>query len=175
MPFKLLFAVLALFGLASAGISTASAHDIELRDWCGKNSKPVSLKEFNFDGDEMQQLFRDTLVALEKANDASSADGSKGDDNSGKCGIVDVRKLIASGLRADDLKALDEWTQASVSITLYCNQFEVRGYDVPMPFVRSDEGDPSSDYNRADHHKTYRLQDGLRGSCMACPIFQMIR
>lgn len=168
MRFAKLLAALALLGLSCLGASTASAHTIPLKNWCGTNTGgPISVAQFDFNGAQLQSLVTQTINSIQKMNDAEDAGLEVTPDNDGKCGIVDIDLLMGSGLRASTLRASDEWTQTNIAITLYCNQFQVQNpaYDVPMPYTPG-----GTAYNSLNHHTAYRISYGLKGSCMACPM-----
>lgn len=157
---------IAVLALSGSGIAPASAHSIPLKNWCGTNSGgPITVHQFDLTGPELQVLVNKTIDSIQMANDAEDAGLDMDPDNDGKCGIVDIDLLHGSGLRASSLRTSDEWTQATVAITLYCNQFQVQGYDVSMPYIPG--GTP---YTAGTHHATYRISYGLKGSCLACPM-----
>jgi hypothetical protein len=65
------------------------------------------------------------------------------------CGIVD----ISDG---------DAWSVANGIVSVYCDTQSPKGYSA-VPFIVG----PQS-YNNKSHHETYRLEDGLAGSCAVC-------
>lgn len=66
-----------------------------------------------------------------------------------RCGIVDIYKT-------------DLWSTANIAAHFYCKTQSPRG-SLAVPFIVGPES-----YNNKSHHETYRLEDGLAGSCAVC-------
>lgn len=160
-------AAIAFVALSFFGVSSASAHNIVLKNWCGINAGgPTTLDQFNFTGPQLQQLVDDTIASIRLENMAEDAGEPVPNDN-GKCGIVNIDLLSGSGLRASTVEASDDWTKVSIAITFYCGRYSAAGYDVAMPYVPA-----GSTYSSTTHHTSFHISSGLRGSCIACPVAQ---
>lgn len=66
-----------------------------------------------------------------------------------RCGIVDIQRT-------------DRWSSANMAAHFYCETQSTQGA-LAVPFIVGPES-----YNDKRHHETYRLEDGLAGSCAVC-------
>ena len=179
-------AVSALFGLSLLDTSPAFAHELELKNWCAApsvdgtssssaktslstltsggigttGSTPLVTKSFYLTGPELDKWIADTIDAVRRINNGERLDVCTTD----KCGIVDFRLLINSGLKADDLANSDPWTKANIAMAHYCYQHQVPGYDVSVAYVKT------FSYLAQNHHTAFRTANGLSGSCLSCPL-----
>lgn len=172
-----MLAAVALLGLCSFGMSTASAHTVTQRTTCtvptnttfGKlilgQVPPTAVAQFDMSGRELDAWIDKTIDVVRRINEAE-ANGTvpeiTADD--GKCGIVDFRLLMDSGLDADILRKSDTWTKATIAAAFLCSQHEVDGFDAPVAIISTPH------YNSTTHHTAYTTMDGLAGSCLACPL-----
>lgn len=170
-------AVVALLGLFFLGTSSAAAHTLEQRTTCavpatstfGKpllgHVAPTVVAQFDMSGRELDAWIAKTIDVVRRINEAE-ATGTEPviTDDDGKCGIVDFRLLMNSGLDADILRKSDTWTKATIAAAFYCSQYQVDGLDVPIASITT------PDYHSTAHHTAYTTMDGLAASCLACPL-----
>ncbi len=69
-----------------------------------------------------------------------------------KCGIIEA------------IKPQDDWTAVAGTLGMYCaTQDGGKNLDTPMPFITGPD-----EYAAKDHHETYRIDQGVAGSCVVC-------
>ncbi|SDD76109.1 hypothetical protein [Aquimonas voraii] len=117
----------------------AGAHDTLPEDWCQDGHLPPAVaREFNFDEDELMARIR----AFEETHDHSRKPPQPGLFDS-RCGIVDM------------------WSWADLIAAGYCAETSEEANAMPIIL------DPPS-FLDTEHHREYRLSEGLRGACVVC-------
>ena len=69
-----------------------------------------------------------------------------------KCGIIET------------VRPKDDWTAVAGTMEMYCaTQDDGKYVDRPMPFITGPD-----EYIAKDHHDSYRIDQGVAGTCVVC-------
>lgn len=69
-----------------------------------------------------------------------------------KCGIIEA------------IKPKDDWTAVAGTLGMYCaTEDGGSNLDTPMPFITGPD-----EYVAKGHHETYRIDQGVAGTCVVC-------